>query len=72
MAINSLSASSYGLSGLVSGMDTETMVEKMLSGTKSKIVAQQQKKAQLEYKQQLYRDLATQLRNLQNDCGYRI
>ncbi|RKJ58598.1 hypothetical protein D7Y09_00735 [bacterium 1XD42-1] len=67
MAINSLSASSYGLSGLVSGMDTETMVEKMLSGTKSKIVAQQQKKAQLEYKQQLYRDLATQLRNLQTN-----
>ena len=45
MAINSLSASSYGLSGLVSGMDTESMVEKMLSGTKSKIVAQQQKTA---------------------------
>lgn len=67
MAINSLSASSYGLSGLVSGMDTESMVEKMLSGTKSKIVAQQQKKAQLEYKQQLYRDLATQLRNLQTN-----
>lgn len=66
MAINSLSASSYGLSGLVSGMNTQEMVEKMLSGTKSKIVSQQQKKAQLEYKQELYRGLATQLRSLQS------
>lgn len=67
MAINSLSASSYGLSGLVSGMDTQSMVEKMLSGTKSKIVAQQQKKAQLEYKQELYRGLAAQLRALKSN-----
>lgn len=66
MAINSLSASSYGLSGMVSGMNTQEMVEKMLSGTKSKITAQQQKKAQLEYKQDLYRGLATQLRALKD------
>lgn len=66
MAINSLSASSYGLSGLVSGMDTQSMVEKMLSGTKSKIVAQQQKKAQLQYKQELYRGLSAQLRALKS------
>lgn len=65
MAINSLSASSYGISGLVSGMNTQEMVEKMLSGTKSKIVAQQQKRTQLQYKQELYRNLATQLRTLQ-------
>lgn len=66
MAINSLNASSHGISGLVSGIDTQTMVEKLLSGTKGKIVAQQQKKMQLTYKQQLYRGITTQLVNLQN------
>ena len=45
MNISSSSSSSYvtgsssnkGFSGLVSGMDTESMVEAMLSGTQSKI-----------------------------------
>lgn len=66
MAINSLNASSYGISGLVSGMNTQDMVEKMLSGTKNKITSTQQKRAQLEYKQELYRGVGTQLRALQS------
>lgn len=66
MAINSLSASSKGLSGLASGMDTESMVEKLLSGTKSKITKQQQKKTQLTYKQDMYRGISSKLRSLQS------
>lgn len=66
MAINSLSSSSHGLSGLASGMDTQQMVEAMLSGTQTKIDATSQKKTQLSYKQGLYRDLTTKLLNFQN------
>lgn len=66
MAINSLNASSRGFSGLVSGMDTQSMVEKMLSGTQVKIDKAGQKKTTLQYKQQLYRDVATKLRTLQS------
>ncbi len=65
MAINSLSASSYGLSGLVSGMDSQSMVEKLLSGTQAKIDAKSQQKSVLQMKQQLYRDVAAKLKGLQ-------
>lgn len=51
------SASSNGFSGLVSGMDTESMVEKMLSGTQSKIDAQKALKQQITWKQTMYRDI---------------
>lgn len=51
----SSSYSSSGLSGLLSGMDTESMVQKMLSGTQTKIDRANQKKQQLEWKQENYR-----------------
>ena len=51
------SASSNGFSGLVSGLDTESMVEKMLSGTQSKIDAQKALKQQITWKQTMYRDI---------------
>lgn len=66
MAINSLSSSSYGLSGLVSGMDTQSMVEKMLSGTQAKIDNKLQQKTVLQYKQGMYRDVMSQLKTFQN------
>lgn len=66
MAINSLSASSYGLSGLVSGMDTQQMVEKLLSGTQAKIDQTSQKKAALLIKQTMYRETISKLKTLQN------
>lgn len=66
MAINSLSAASKGLSGLVSGIDTESIVESMLSGTQSKIDSQNQKKTQLEYKQELYRSVISNLQTFQS------
>ena len=66
MAINSLTASSNGLSGLASGFDTESMVEQMLSGTQSKIDSTNQKITQLEYKQELYQSVISDLRTFQN------
>ncbi len=54
-------SSSKGLSGLVSGMDTESMVEKLLSGTQAKIDAANQKKQLLMWKQTMYRDVISSL-----------
>ncbi len=54
----SVSASTNkGMSGLISGMDTESMVEQMLSGTQGKLDAQQQLYTQTEWKQEIYRDV---------------
>ncbi|MDF3004358.1 MAG: flagellar hook protein [Oscillospiraceae bacterium] len=65
MAINSLSAASKGFSGLASGIDTESVVKSMLSGTQSKIDSQNQKKTQLEYKQEMYRSVISDLQAFQ-------
>ncbi len=65
MAINSLSASSKGFSGLASGIDTESVVKQMLAGTQGKIDSQNQKKTQLEYKQELYRSVISDLQKFQ-------
>ncbi|MEG0615984.1 MAG: flagellar filament capping protein FliD [Oscillospiraceae bacterium] len=66
MAINSLTPESHGFSGMVSGMDTQAMVEKMLSGTQTKIDMKTQQKAVLAYKQGMYRDMATRLKTFQS------
>lgn len=54
-------SSNKGMSGLVSGMDTENMVKQMLSGTQSKINKQNQLKQQIEWKQVIYRDIITSI-----------
>lgn len=51
------SASSHGLSSLASGIDTESMVESMLSGIQSKIDKAQGDKTVLGWKQDMYRDI---------------
>lgn len=60
------SSSSKGMSGLASGLDTESLVKEMLSGTQSKIDAQEALKQQTEWKQEIYRDLIGQINNLQS------
>lgn len=67
MAINSLSASSKGFSGLVSGINTQETVEKLLSGTQAKIDKTAQKKTVLQYKQMMYREVAAKLKSLQSN-----
>lgn len=57
--------SSRGLSGLMSGMDTESMVEKMLQTTQSKIDKQNQLKTQTEWKQNIYRDIISNVNKFQ-------
>lgn len=59
-------ASSNGLSGLASGIDTESMVEQMLSGIQAKIDKANQEKQQITWKQEIYRDLISQISSFQN------
>lgn len=51
------SSANKGISGLMSGMDTESMVEKMLSNTQSKIDKQEALKQQMKWKQTIYQDV---------------
>ena len=72
MSVNSTStyvnsaSSNKGFSGLASGLDTESMVEQLLSGTQSKIDKQNGLKQQIVWKQEIYRDIISQLNTFQN------
>ena len=60
------SATSKGMSGLVSNMDTESMVESLLSGTQSKIDKQTQLKQTTTWKQEFYRQIITDINTFQS------
>lgn len=55
--------SSNGLSGLISGMDTEALVKSQLANIQNKIDKQNQEKQKLEWKQEIYRDVITKINN---------
>ena len=68
MAVSGVSGSGtsiYGnrnvLSGLASGMDTESMIENMTQATRLKIAQQKQKKTLLGWKQTAYQGISSQL-----------
>ncbi|MBE6748293.1 MAG: hypothetical protein E7557_03580 [Ruminococcaceae bacterium] len=63
MNVNSTSSvsSNNGFSGMISGMDTDSLVEKLLSGTQSKIDKQNALKTQTEWKIENYRDVITSI-----------
>jgi len=54
-------SSNNGFSGMISGMDTDSLVEKLLSSTQSKIDKQKGLKTQTEWKIENYRDVITQI-----------
>lgn len=60
------SYSNKGMSGLVSGMDTEGMVKQMLSGTQAKIDKYNQQKQQIDWKRSIYRDSISMINNLRS------
>lgn len=75
MAVSSVSSSSssssiYGnrnvLSGLASGMDTESMIENMVMGIKNKIDTQKQNQQILLWQQTAYRSISDQLVQISN------
>ena len=60
-SVRSSSSSIYGnrnvISGLASGMDTESMIENAVSGYKTKISTLQQKSTKVEWQQEVYRSI---------------
>lgn len=67
-----ISSSSYsagaskGFSGLVSGINTDEMVTKLLTGTQSRIDAQKANKQVLLWKQEAYRDVIAQFNHFKD------
>lgn len=74
MNINSSSGSTYtneayssnGFSGMMSGLDTESLVKSMLSSIQNKIDQQNQEKQKLQWKQEIYRDVITKVQSFQS------
>lgn len=74
MNINSTQSSSYtnaaysskGFSGMASGIDTESLVQSMLSSIQNKIDKQKQTQQQLTWKQEFYRDIISQVNSFQS------
>lgn len=75
--INSLTSNSYSssssiygsrnvLTGLASGMDTETMIENAVTGYQTKIQELQQSQTKIEWKQDAYREIIDQMYNITN------
>ncbi|MCX7614258.1 MAG: flagellar hook protein, partial [Clostridiales bacterium] len=63
---SSLSGSFNRITGLSSGLDTETTIKGLTQGTQTKIDKQKQKLQLLQWKQQEYQDIATKLNDFQN------
>lgn len=73
--INSINSNSYSstqslygnknvLTGLASGMDTETMIQNSVAGYQTKITALQQEQTKIEWKQDGYRELIDQMNGI--------
>jgi len=60
------SYSSNGISGMASGIDTDSVVESMLSNIQNKIDKQNQSKQQLEWKQEKYREVIDDINDFQS------
>ena len=65
-SVSSSYSTNKGLSGLVSGMDTDTLVQQMLAGTQSKIDKAEGEKQQLLWKQEIYREIITSINSFRN------
>jgi flagellar hook-associated protein 2 len=62
---SSLSAKT-GMAGLVSGLDTDSLVESLTSSNRSKIAKKQQSVQKLEWKQSAYRNVSKALKEFQS------
>lgn len=56
-----------GYGGLVSGIDRDSIIEQMTSGTQAKITKQKQKIEKLTWKQEAYRNISSQILELQDN-----
>lgn len=55
-----------GIGGLVSGMDTDELIEKMTANSRAKVFKQEQKVQLLQWKQTAYRSVSKALQSFQN------
>ncbi len=60
---SSLSSQIRGYGGLASGLDRDTLIEQMTSGTRSKIAKQGQQKTKLEWQMEAMRDITSKIYN---------
>jgi len=58
---NSIYGNRNVITGLASGMDTESMIENVISSYKNKITALQQKRTKTEWKQEAYRSIINKM-----------
>lgn len=54
------------LSGLMSGMDTESIIEQLVEAKKTKVTTAQKAQTKLEWQTDVWKDLNTKLKNLQS------
>ena len=62
---SSVNASTLRLSGLSSGLDTESIVEGLLTASKTKLANAEKQKTLLEWKQEAYKSVLTKLNTFQ-------
>jgi len=61
MSVSTISSSTNRITGLASGLDTDELVEDLTATTRNKIAKAEQQKQILEWKQEDYRDILTDL-----------
>ncbi len=54
------------MSGLMSGMDTETIIKELVSAKQTKVDDAKKAQTKLQWKQDAWKDLNTKLKNLQS------
>lgn len=64
---SSLSSQIRGYGGLASGLDRDTLIEQMTSGTRAKIAKQKQQQTKLEWQQTAMRDITSKIYNFTNN-----
>ena len=60
------SSSTMRLSGLISGMDTESIIQQLVSAKQTKVDDAKKAQTKLEWKQTAWKDLNTKIKNLQS------
>lgn len=64
---SSLSSQIRGYGGLASGLDRDTLIEQMTSGTRAKIAKQKQEQTRISWKQEAMRDITSKIYNFTSD-----
>ncbi len=61
-----MASSTMRLSGLISGMDTESIIKELVSAKQTKVDDAKKEQTKLEWKQDIWKELNTKIKNLQS------